>query len=126
MTIGPDSARGGDSEGPSGPLQSISTISTEEWRQRYENPDGTVDLWVVEEFNSGSRLIGGRAVHLGREAGLLSGEGPSLGKAPIHKVTITNVYQDNKVFEVEMPEDRYILYEAEDQARYQYQPLHIT
>lgn len=92
-------------------------MTTDEWRKRYENEDGSVDLWVEEEFNSGSRLIGGRAVHLGREAGLKSGEGPSLGEVAIHTVSITNVYQENRVFTVQMPEDRYILYEAEDQVR---------
>lgn len=37
-------------------IPSISKMSTEEWRAKYEK-DGTVDLWVEEEFNSGSRLI---------------------------------------------------------------------
>ena len=36
-------------------LRSINSMSTEEWRRRYE-ADGAVDLWVEEEFNSGSRL----------------------------------------------------------------------
>ena len=38
---------------------SIHSMTTEEWRQRYEK-DGTVDLWLEEEFNAGSRLVGGR------------------------------------------------------------------
>lgn len=37
---------------------SISRMTTEEWRAKYEK-DGTVDLWVEEEFNSGSRLVVG-------------------------------------------------------------------
>ena len=41
-------------------VRRLSSLSTEEWRARYE-PDGCVDLWVVEEFNAGSRLVGGRA-----------------------------------------------------------------
>ncbi len=36
--------------------QSIHEMSTEEWRAAYER-DGCVDLWVEEEFNSGSRLM---------------------------------------------------------------------
>lgn len=37
-------------------LRSIASMSTEEWRAAYER-DGHVDLWVEEEFNSGSRLV---------------------------------------------------------------------
>ena len=37
------------------PAQSIHSLTTEEWRRRYET-DGYVDLWVEEEFNSGSRV----------------------------------------------------------------------
>ncbi len=36
--------------------QSIHEMSTEEWRAVYEQ-EGCVDLWVEEEFNSGSRLM---------------------------------------------------------------------
>lgn len=36
-------------------IESISSTTTEEWRAQYEK-DGMVDLWVEEEFNSGSRL----------------------------------------------------------------------
>lgn len=36
--------------------KSISGMSTAEWRAKYE-PAGAVDLWVEEEFNSGSRLV---------------------------------------------------------------------
>ncbi len=38
--------------------KSIASMSTEEWRATYER-DGCVDLWVEEEFNSGSRLVVG-------------------------------------------------------------------
>lgn len=31
-------------------------MTTEEWRAKYE-ANGRVDLWVEEEFNSGSRLV---------------------------------------------------------------------
>jgi hypothetical protein len=54
LTIGSDlgggAASSGDEDAP--PAPSISSISTEEWRERYE-ADGRVDLWVKEEFNSG-------------------------------------------------------------------------
>ena len=51
-----------DSSGASeGMDQSISALTTEEWRQKYEDEQGRVDLWVEEEFNSGSRLVVGPA-----------------------------------------------------------------
>ncbi len=36
--------------------ESIHEMSTDEWRAAYEQ-EGCVDLWVEEEFNSGSRLM---------------------------------------------------------------------
>lgn len=41
---------------PSGQNQSIHGMTTNEWRDAYEE-EGCVDLWVEEEFNSGSRLM---------------------------------------------------------------------
>lgn len=38
------------------PSKSISSLSTVEWREKYEK-NGTVDLWLEDEFNAGSRLI---------------------------------------------------------------------
>ena len=35
--------------------ESIHSMTTHEWRERYER-DGGVDLWLEEEFNAGSRL----------------------------------------------------------------------
>ena len=93
--------------------ESIATMTTEEWREKYEK-DGTVDLWVKEEFNAASRLVGGRAVHFGGEAGQFSGEGRGASDAPRHKVKIFNKFLDQEV-DVEVPEDRYILWEAEEQ-----------
>ena len=117
---------------------SIHSMTTEEWRQRYEK-DGTVDLWLEEEFNAGSRLVGGRwvlnanlrssgmagtymqqappetrrAVHKGGTYGIRTGEGPSVSQAVKHKVKIFNHFANN-IVDVEVPEDRYILWEAED------------
>ena len=102
----------GNSEGEATP-SSIHSLSTEEWRRRYEK-DGTIDLWVEEEFNAGSRLVGGRAVHMGGTYGIRTGEGPSMSNAVKHKVKIYNHYANN-VVDVEVPEDRYILWEAEDE-----------
>ena len=36
--------------------KSYASLTTEEWRALYEK-DGAVDLWLQEEFNSGSRLV---------------------------------------------------------------------
>ncbi|DBA80819.1 TPA: Ferredoxin-1, chloroplastic [Trebouxia sp. C0004] len=93
--------------------QSIHEMSTEEWRAAYEQ-EGCVDLWVEEEFNSGSRLMGGRSVHKGGGWGIGSGEGPSISNAPRHTVKIFNHHADQDI-DVEVPEDRFILWEAEEQ-----------
>ena len=45
-----------DSEEPGARPESISALDTAVWRERYEK-DGRVDLWIEEEFNSGSRLV---------------------------------------------------------------------
>lgn len=116
LTIGSDlkSASSDEEDGsePSTRPPSYASMTTEEWRELYEK-DGRVDLWVKEEFNSGSRLVGGSAVYRGQVAGYRSGEGPGLSEAPQHKVKIYNHYADQEV-EVDVPEDRYILWAAED------------
>ncbi|EFJ52141.1 Apoferredoxin [Volvox carteri f. nagariensis] len=91
---------------------SIHSMTTDEWRALYEK-DGTNDLWLEDEFNAGSRLIGGRAVHKGGVYGFRTGEGPTAGDVPRHKVKIFDHY-GNQEIDIEVPEDRYILWEAED------------
>lgn len=115
LTIGSDlkGSSDEDDDATALPPQSIATMSTEEWRAKYEK-DGRVDLWAEEEFNAASRLVGGRVVHFGGVAGVRSGEGPSVSNAPRHKVKIKNHYVDQEI-EVDVPEDRYIMFEAEDQ-----------
>ena len=95
------------------PIESMSTMTTEAWRSQFEK-DGRVDVWMEDEFNAASRVVGGRVVHFGGVAGNKSGEGPSVSNAPRHKVKIKNHFAAQEI-EVEVPEDRYILYEAEDQ-----------
>lgn len=92
--------------------KSIHSMTTAEWRAKYEK-DGAVDLWIEEEFNAGSRLVGGRAAHFGSTYGLMTGEGPSLGNVAQHKVKIFDRFA-NQELELEVPEDRYVLWEAED------------
>eukprot|EP00879_Flechtneria_rotunda_P025398 GHRR01026988.1.p1 GENE.GHRR01026988.1~~GHRR01026988.1.p1 ORF type:complete len:228 (+),score=65.95 GHRR01026988.1:189-872(+) len=48
------------------------------------------------------------------EFGIGTGEGKSAGNCPSHKVRIINHYTDEEI-EVEVPQDRYILWEAEEQ-----------
>ena len=52
-------------------------------------------------------------MHLGRGYGIGTGEGASQGSSVKHHVTIHNRYTD-EVVEVDVPEDRYVLWEAED------------
>jgi ferredoxin len=70
---------------------------------------------VEEEFNAGSRLVGGRAAHFGATPGAGSGEGRTGDSTvPVHTLRISNPNTGQEV-EVAVPEDRYILHEAEDQ-----------
>lgn len=93
--------------------ESIHEMTTNEWRAAYEQ-EGCVDLWVEEEFNSGSRLMGGRSAHKGNGWGIGSGEGPSVSNATRHTVKIHNHHANQEVV-VEVPEDRFVLWEAEEQ-----------
>lgn len=99
-----------------GTAYSETGMSTEEWRARYEK-DGAVDLWVEEEFNAGSRLVGGRAAFLGREPGQGSGEGPGLdaAAATTYSVTIRGGNEDGSDIAFDAPDDRYLLFAAEAQ-----------
>ena len=49
---------------------------------------------------------GGSYAWQGGIAGFGTGEGPTAGDVPRHKVTIYNYHQD-KTFELEVPEDRW-------------------
>ena len=112
ITVGPSvdgpaaaalSSSDGDAAAPPG--VSVSTMTTAEWRQTYE-ADGCVDLWVEEEFNSGSRLVGGRAAHFGRTPGAGSGEGATGNTDAVkHSVRIVNAATGQDI-EVTVPEDR--------------------
>ena len=37
-------------------------MTTAEWRSKFEK-NGTVDLWLEEEFNAGSRLVVSMGLH---------------------------------------------------------------
>ncbi|CAG9463356.1 unnamed protein product [Pedinophyceae sp. YPF-701] len=102
--------RGGDGE--EWRPQSIAELTTEEWRAKYER-DGAVPLFIDDQFSAASRLSGGRAAHAGFYEGWGDGEGLGVSDAPRHKVEITNNFT-GQVIEVDVPEDRFILMEAED------------
>lgn len=55
---------------------------------------------------------GGRDAHFGNGYGIGTGEGTSRGNVPVHQVQIHNRYT-NQIVEVEVPEDRYVMWEAE-------------
>eukprot|EP00878_Enallax_costatus_P000816 GHUV01000941.1.p1 GENE.GHUV01000941.1~~GHUV01000941.1.p1 ORF type:complete len:237 (+),score=57.03 GHUV01000941.1:222-932(+) len=86
-------------------------LTTEQWRQIHER-DGTVDLFLQDDFNAGVKIVDGQVIH--PNFGVGTGEGKSQGDCRTYKVKIFNHYADQEI-EVEVPEDRYILWEAEDQ-----------
>jgi ferredoxin len=52
------SSSGATSSSERGSNKSIASLSTEEWRKKFVNPDGTVDLFMKDDFNAASRLAG--------------------------------------------------------------------
>jgi ferredoxin len=52
----PSTSNRGEGEASTSAPESIARMSTEEWRTKFEQ-DGTVDLWLEDEFNAGSRLV---------------------------------------------------------------------
>lgn len=74
--------------------------------------DGTVDLFLQDDFNAGVRIVDGEVLY--PNFGVGTGEGKSQGDCKSYKIKIYNHYAD-QVIEVDVPEDRYILWEAEDQ-----------
>ena len=89
-------------------------IYTKLSRKSYEESDMGRDLWVEDGFSAGSRVIGGRSVHLGRPYGQISGEGISKGSVT-HAVSISELYRRGTISIIQVPEDRYILWELEEQ-----------
>jgi len=88
--------------------ESISRYTTEEWRKEFETDEGSVSLWLEDEYNAASRVPGGRAFGVG------SGEGRSRAAEAVYKVGIFNKHTGDTL-NVEVPDDRYILFEAEEQ-----------
>eukprot|EP00238_Polyblepharides_amylifera_P011507 CAMPEP_0196579548 /NCGR_PEP_ID=MMETSP1081-20130531/22679_1 /TAXON_ID=36882 /ORGANISM="Pyramimonas amylifera, Strain CCMP720" /LENGTH=257 /DNA_ID=CAMNT_0041899171 /DNA_START=286 /DNA_END=1059 /DNA_ORIENTATION=+ len=90
-------------------------MSTAEWRKQYEAEDGTVDLWVQEEFNAASRMPGSVPSSTTVNIENRAWHGDTWDEeVPVYNVKITDPVT-GQVFEVQSPEDRYILFEAEEQ-----------
>eukprot|EP00667_Euglena_gracilis_P012709 EG_transcript_13066 len=89
--------------GREAPLPSIASLTAAEWAQKYERSDQTVSLWTEDNFSYSSRAI---------PSGIGTGEGPSQGGVPIHRVQMTD--RQGHLWDLQVPEDRYVLWEAED------------
>jgi len=94
----------------------ISKLNSEEWREKYVKKDGTVDLWLEDDFNVASRKAGAcdadTLVNIENYAwrGLKTTD----VNAPIRNVKVTD-HETGDVLELNVPEGRYVLFEAEQQ-----------
>jgi hypothetical protein len=81
----------------------------ENWRRKRALAPFNKGVQSVGEISAILQLLamqGGGAVHRGGTYGQLTGEGPSLGTASVHHVTIED-HRHGQVVEVDIPEDRY-------------------
>ena len=97
--------------------KSIANTNTSEWRERYVKKDGTVDLWLEDDFNVASRKAGAcedadTLVNIENYA--WAGMKTVDVDAPIRNVKVTD-HESGEVLELNVPEGRYILFEAEQQ-----------
>lgn len=72
--------------------------------RNYER-EGTQTRREAQGAQLGNRLQGGRDAYNGQQAGTGSGEGPSRGNVPSHRIKILNHHTDQEL-EVDVPEDR--------------------
>ena len=92
---------------------SIAPLSTREWREKFVNPDGTVDLFLQDEFNAASRLAGAGEFDSMTNIENIAWNGlPSDAIAIKHNVKVTD-HETGEVLELDVPEGRYVLFEAE-------------
>lgn len=96
--------------------KSIANLKSSEWREKYVKSDGTVDLWLEDDFNIASRKAGAcdadSLVNIENYAwrGLKSVD----VNAPVRNVKVTD-HETGEVLELDVPEGRYVLFEAEQQ-----------
>ena len=93
---------------------SIASMSTKEWRETYVNEDGTVDLFLKDEFNAASRLAGAsdKFDSLTNIENVAWNGLPSDAIETKHRVRVTD-HETGEVLELDVPEGRYVLFEAE-------------
>ena len=96
--------------------KSIANLTTEEWKKKYVSKDGTVDLFMEDDFNIASRKAGAGDFDtlINVENVAWQNKGSSEVDAPIRNVKITD-HETGEVLELDVPEGRYILFEAEQQ-----------
>ena len=96
--------------------KSIANLTTEEWKKKYVNKDGTVDLFMEDDFNVASRKAGAGDYDtlINVENVAWQNKGSREVDAPIRNVKITD-HETGEVLELDVPEGRYILFEAEQQ-----------
>tara|TARA_B110000977_G_scaffold69104_1_gene93829 strand:+ start:2613 stop:3311 length:699 start_codon:yes stop_codon:yes gene_type:complete len=98
--------------------KSIASLTTSEWKKKNLNPDGTVDLFLKDDFNAASRLAGGQkfAQLDGKMTNIENLAWSGLPSDQVagtrHKVKVTD-HVTGEVLEVTVPENRYVLFEAE-------------
>lgn len=96
--------------------KSIANLKSSEWKEKYVKSDGTVDLWLEDDFNIASRKAGAcdadSLVNIENYAwrGLKSVD----VNAPVRNVKVTD-HETGEVLELDVPEGRYVLFEAEQQ-----------
>jgi ferredoxin len=97
-------------------------MTTAEWRAEYVNADGTVDLFLKDEYNAASRLAGcvdPAALDGVDPAALANIENIAWSGLPTdavtgvrHAVKVTD-HETGETLELDVPENRYVLFEAE-------------
>lgn len=95
---------------------SIASMSSAQWREKYVKTDGTVDLWLEDDFNIASRKAGACDAEslVNIENYAWSGMKTTDVNAPIRSVKVTD-HETGEMLELDVPEGRYILFEAEQQ-----------
>jgi len=88
----------------------LNSLDDAEWQQRFVRPDGTVDVWLQDDFNAASRMPAGVPYGSRENVAWSGSETPAEG-VKTHSVSITA--RDGSVFTFSSPEDRYVLFEAE-------------
>ena len=95
---------------------SIAKLNTKEWQEKYVKADGTVDLWLEDDYNVASRKAGGvdadTLVNIENYA--WRGMRTADVDAPVRNIKVTD-HESGEILELDVPEGRYILFEAEQQ-----------